>query len=509
MDDSSTYDTIVIGAGLGGLLAALHCLRRGQRVAIIERLAQPGGRFSARAMQGAQVSTGAVHLLPFGSHGGLARMLDTLDVPHVIHDATMFGSFHIRGRQYVIRTPLQLARVLGARQFLTLGRLGATLALRTPASFDRDLSFAVWLAAHGVTLQQTPELYLLFARMCEFALSVDVHDVSQVAVADVLRRMLAAGPPGVPEGGCAAVSEALAQAIRECGGALLLTHEVTALAQERSGVWHLAARNRRRGAEQWFRAHNVLSDIGPQATAHLIVPALLGKEAAGERFSDLRMSASGHVGAEVVTPPPAALGLKVQLLSSLSVIPHCGVMYCLDTRHIAGVVQPSNGDRHLAPPGEHLIVTHQMLRGTDIHVEEAAALADLRQLFGDDLGTRMRILVMSHHRGAWPVNRAVQGQDVGTATRFRGLYLVGDAVKASGYPMTEGVAEGVLALMESLDTASGDTPCAMGARRHTIWKPVRQLADTGRIGWSALRWILGPPRPDAHAKSLGNAVNQR
>ena len=74
-------DVVVIGAGLGGLLAAAQFLRRGRRVVVVERLAHPGGRFTAKTFQGAQVSTGAVHMLPFGSNGELAGMLRLLLFP--------------------------------------------------------------------------------------------------------------------------------------------------------------------------------------------------------------------------------------------------------------------------------------------------------------------------------------------------------------------------------------------------------------------------------------------
>ena len=69
------FDAIVIGAGLGGLLSAAQLLQRGKRVVILERLPHCGGRFTAKTFQGAQISTGAVHMLPFGSSGVLSRTL--------------------------------------------------------------------------------------------------------------------------------------------------------------------------------------------------------------------------------------------------------------------------------------------------------------------------------------------------------------------------------------------------------------------------------------------------
>jgi hypothetical protein len=86
---------------------------------------------------------------------------------------------------------------------------------------------------------------------------------------------------------------------------------------------------------------------------------------------------------------------------------------------------------------------------------------------------------MSQYRGEWPVNRAVQGEDVTPDTRLRGLYLVGDAVKPSGYLMVEGVAQSVNALLDLLDE-KGDE------RHHTPPKPSKNRA---------FHWLVAPPPP--------------
>src|SRR5579864_1165044 len=111
------YDAIIIGAGLGGLLSAAQLLQRGKRVVVLERLAHCGGRFTSKTFQGAQISTGAVHMLPFGSNGVLAGMLRGLAVPHYVYDADVFASFWTHGRQHVCRSLLGVASFMGARQF--------------------------------------------------------------------------------------------------------------------------------------------------------------------------------------------------------------------------------------------------------------------------------------------------------------------------------------------------------------------------------------------------------
>ncbi|MEO7001375.1 MAG: FAD-dependent oxidoreductase, partial [Ktedonobacterales bacterium] len=447
--DERAYDVLVIGAGLGGLLTAAQFLRRGQRVVVVERLAHPGGRFTAKTFKGAQVSTGAVHMLPFGTNGELAAMLRALGVPHRIHDSAVFASFHARGRRYDCRSVLQLAQVFGARQFSEFVKLGYEMLLRAPRPDERTQTYRQWLDRR-VSRAQSPELYAYFERICHFALSVDLDDVYYPEIVETTKNMFRYGAPGIVEGGCAAVTGELERRVTEQGGVILLQHETVAILCEEGANGEQGAatgarvRDKRTGEEITLRAPLVISNIGPDATRHLLATMEAGEDA---------MSGGDP-------QPPGkreAAGLKTHLLSDVSVIPHTGILYCLDTERIAGVVQPSNADRRLAPPGKHLLITHQLMRSDDVNVEREAARADLRRLFGDDFGTKITILTMSQYRGEWPVNRLAQGSDVTPETNIAGLYLVGDAVKPSGYLMVEGVAQSVNALLDTLDA-----PLAVG-----------------------------------------------
>jgi phytoene dehydrogenase-like protein len=478
-DHDDHYDVVVIGAGLGGLLSAAQFLRRGQRVAIVERLVHPGGRFTAKAFHGAQVSTGAVHMLPFGTNGELAAMLRALGVPHHIHDSEVFASFHARGRQYVCRSVLQLAGVFGPRQFAEFVRLGAAMLLRQPRPEERRQTYRDWLDRR-ISHSASPELYAYFERVCHFALSVDLDDVLYPEIVETTKNMFRYGAPGIVEGGCAALTGELERRVVAGGADLRLQHDVVAIEQADGAVSGVRVRNRATGDETLLRAPLVISNIGPWATRRLVAAPAGVAVGVGALDADERIPLPGGEGnmrvPEAAAPRAVASGLKVHLLSDESIIPHRGIMYCLDTERIAGVVQPSNSDRRLAPPGKHLLITHQLMRSDDVNVEREAARADLRRLFGDDFGTKVTILTMSQYRGEWPVNRAVQGEDVTPGTGIAGLYLVGDAVKPSGYLMVEGVAQSVNALLDALD----------GPAAHTPPKPPNKRA---------FRWLVAPPPP--------------
>ncbi len=486
--DSRDYDVVVIGAGLGGLLSGAQFLRRGQRVAIVERLTHPGGRFTAKTFHGAQVSTGAVHMLPFGTNGELAAMLRALGVPHHIHDSEVFASFHVRGRQLVCRSVLQLAGVLGARQFAEFVRLGGAMLLRQPRPEERAQTYRDWLDRR-INRATSPELYAYFERVCHFALSVDLDDVLYPEIVETTKNMFRYGAPGIVDGGCAALTGELERRVVAGGADLRLQHDVIAIEQAEGVVSGVRVRDKQTGEETLLRAPMVISNIGPWATRRLVaVPEGVTAHAGAPGVVSPRERIplpGGAADAEATAPRAVASGLKVHLLSDESIIPHRGIMYCLDTERIAGVVQPSNSDRRLAPPGKHLLITHQLMRGDDVNVEREAARADLRRLFGDDFGTKVTILTMSQYRGEWPVNRAMQGEDVSPATGVAGLYLVGDAVKPSGYLMVEGVAQSVNALLDTLDTVDGPTH-QTPYTPHTPPKPPKRRA---------FRWLVAPPPP--------------
>ena len=481
------YDVVVIGAGLGGLLSAAQFLRRGQRVVVVERLAHPGGRFTAKTFQGAQVSTGAVHMLPFGTNGELAAMLRALGVPHAIHDSEVFASFHVRGQQIVTRSVLQLARVLGARQFGQFARLGYEMLLRPPRPEEREQTYRQWLDQR-ISRAASPELYAYFERVCHFALSVDLDDVLYPEIVETTKNMFRYGAPGIVEGGCAALTGELERRVTSVGGDVLLEHETLSILREDGVATGALARDKRSGELKLLRAPLIISNIGPEATHRL----LRAPHASADGTAETMATTVATTVATTATPRREASGLKTHLLADESVIPHRGIMYCLDTERIAGIVQPSNSDRRLAPPGKHLLITHQLMRSDDVNAEREAARADLRYLFGDDFGEKVRILTMSQYRGEWPVNRKAQGADVSPRTDLAGLYLVGDAVKPSGYLMVEGVAQSVNALLDTLDgwdVADHATPVADVAAPNTPNTPAKPSKRR------AFHWLVAPPPP--------------
>jgi phytoene dehydrogenase-like protein len=483
------YDVIIIGAGLGGLLSAAQLLQRGKRVAIVERLPHSGGRFTAKTFQGAQVSTGALHLIPFGSSGVLARMLRLLHVPHRFFDADVFGSFHVHGKQLHSRGLLGLYKVFGPRQFYWFTLIGYFMFIRRLPNNQLSLPFDQWLE-HHIDVKRNPELAAFFASISRFALSLELHQVSTEEIIKTTKNMLRFGAPGIVEGGCGALSRELERCVLERGGDLHLRYDVMEILQEDNQVTGVRIRNKANGEEVQFLAPLVVSDIGPRATHALLHNRQITQAEVLKRQDQLpgeRSIASEHA--------HEAIGLKVHLLSDVSLIPHKGIMYCLDTQRIAGMVQPTNCDPSLAPAGKHLLISHQVIQSENIEEEKCLALADLRMIFGETFEKHCRILTTSAYRGEWPVNRIAQGTDVPSNTPVHGLYLVGDAVKPSGYLMVEGVAQSVNHLLDLLDVTEGVgaqfiSPSNYAATSHSH-RPRNVISPPSRL--NALRWLWMAP----------------
>jgi phytoene dehydrogenase-like protein len=485
------FDAIVIGAGLGGLLSAAQLLARGKRVIVLERLPHCGGRFTAKTFQGVQVSTGAVHMVPFGSSGVLAQMLRFLQVPHHFFDADVFGSFHVHGKQYRSRGLLGVYQFLGPRQFFWFTRLGYLMFFRSLPRHERNLPFDLWLERH-INVAHNPQLVAFFERISRFALSLELSQVSTEEVVRTTKNMLRFGAPAIVQGGCGALTHQLEQHIVQQHGTIRLSCDVIQILQEQEHISGVCIRQKKSGEESVLLAPLVISDIGPRATNALLQSRRVTQ---AEVLKKRSAQPPEQVDEEEAAPDLAlheAVGLKVHVLSDISLIPHKGIMYCLDTKRIAGIVQPTNSDPDLAPSGKHLLISHQVIQSNNVEEERALALADLRMLFGEAFDTHCRVLTMGTYRGEWPVNRIAQGEDTQCETAIQGLYLVGDAVKPSGYLMVEGVAQSVnrfLDLLDELDRRQNTvqkyaTKALRGHVKHTSYAPSRL---------NPLKWLWKAP----------------
>src|SRR5579859_8050960 len=333
------YDAIIIGAGLGGMLSAVQLLQLGKRVILVERLPHCGGRFTAKTFQGAQISTGAVHMIPFGSSGVLARMLRRLRVPHHVFDADVFASFHVRGKQIRSRGILGTFKVFGLRQFFWFLRVGYLMFFHHLPAHERALPFDQWLARH-INMPRNPELRAYFERISRFALSLELSQVSTDEVIRTTKNMFCFGAPGFVQGGCGALTSELQRALIERGAEVRLLCEAQHILHEENHVTGARVRDKVSGEETILYAPLIVSDLGPRATDALLnnrritqaevlkQAGLVGTRfiASASAFTSTAADEGSDEGADAMNRVPTeiheAIGLKVHMLSDVSLIPH-------------------------------------------------------------------------------------------------------------------------------------------------------------------------------------------
>lgn len=179
--DTTTYDVIVIGAGLAGLAAAQQATRGGASVLVLDGQ-QPGGRARTDEHSGYLFNRGP-HALYLGGHA--QRVLESLGVD-IAGERPSPDSFGSRGGEIAAlpagaRT-LATSKLLGFRGKLAIGSLLGRFA-RIPSADLAAVSVRTWLDTLRLPLD-AEELVLALIRVASYANAPDELS-AEVAVKQV------------------------------------------------------------------------------------------------------------------------------------------------------------------------------------------------------------------------------------------------------------------------------------------------------------------------------------
>ncbi len=384
----------VIGAGLGGLLTAALLSEKGYEVEVFEKLPFFGGRFTNFNYKGYEITTGALHMIPHGSKGPLAKLLKKAGAKIEIVDSKPNGTALYRGEEIVVNRksfPLKSRLMFG---FYYLKNLFREVKLSEVESRLDDFSAKFLRAFLGWSLSVTPsqvtfsEVYPIYEATYEF------------------------GGPGIPVGGCKSVINALIEVIKS-NDCKLERNTVRAIRKENFG---LSVHFYRRESKKF---EVVISDIGPIETC---------------RLTELKLPELSE-----------SRGIKYSIALEEPLIDHTSVMFTLETRRICGINQVTNADPNLGK--KHFLMAHQPMITSNVKFEIAEGLRDLKEILK---GYKYELLAIQSFSDGWPVNRAKIGCDCKNETSIKGLYLVGDGAKGDDIEV-DGIALGVERVVKKIE----------------------------------------------------------
>jgi len=436
---------LVVGAGIGGLTSAARLAQSPHlEVEVTERLSFAGGRFTQHDHDGYAVPTGAVHMIPHGRKGPMAKLLfgkrsnGGLDLRRHGFDflpTTRFAGWMKDGKLRSSNSSFGVMRWFRLRDTLNLPRLLGTRAKRPWQ--DEELDGDAWLRQ-----RYSDDLVDFLDAFSNFAISLRFNQMPASTVVRLLQNAFWLDRPSVPKGGCKGAIVALRKELRQLGVRVRLSHEVTEIlpghSDESTKNHRFAVGLRRRGrpAATWEGYDAIVWNGGHPNLLSALSDDFEVDEAVLKQVK--RTTAVGGIG-------------FVFALDDDIPQRHSGVTMLTETERVGGYVLPTFSEPDLAPEGKHMMVTHQYVPSSDIQSEINKGRDDLFEAIPWLSDHGEELCVHAYHRN-WPCNRSPQGAELPADIGVDGVRLVGDGVKAHGWMMIEGIAANIPAVVNDINS---------------------------------------------------------
>lgn len=209
---AKTYDAIVLGAGIGGMAAALLLAKSGKSVALFEKRPMPGGRLGSSKRGDFTVDYG-VHLISRGEKGPLIQLLDRCDVDHGIEFTKVRPIQSTGGENF--RFPHDLKGRVADEDFDAVIRMVTDVK----AMSDEDTA-----QFDGITLEEFLNGYTTdpFVHACVSQIGfiyccIPEYRLSAGEFARCLKWEAEAHASGYPSGGCVTITDAYMKGLEQYG----------------------------------------------------------------------------------------------------------------------------------------------------------------------------------------------------------------------------------------------------------------------------------------------------
>jgi phytoene dehydrogenase-like protein len=406
VENSLSFDAIVIGAGAGGVSAAARLTLAGYRTLLVESLERLGGHAATREVDGFLLNTGALAIETDGAVAELYKDVGlelNLWIPEP-QTVLLWGkrAFDVDPGQGLSG----LARTFGPRLLKSISSL--VPGLRP----EKGQSTTQWLNH----FTKSKRIHNLVDNVCGAFFAGSGEDVP----AEVLLACLTEGTSfkhiGYTVGGTIEVWKGLAGYVESRGGEVWLNSRVTRLLFNEQGLVS-GAEIERDGKTLTVSANVAISNIGPLNTVRL---------AGGENFP------AGYADSVERATDGAAI-ITIHFASTRPLVEWPGLALIGSSRRMtyAGNFSAPEQKRILRKGDWYLYSaasTPRPARGEfDLATEKQLLIEDIKDYFPGFSPTMILATDVAAHE--WPAQRAVSGYDLPIETPVANLWNVGDGVK--------------------------------------------------------------------------------
>jgi phytoene desaturase len=414
----SDEDVVVIGAGVGGLVAAARLALAGRRPLVLEATQRLGGRFSTVERDGFKLPTGAVAIETSGpfwetfAELGIDPGLQVPDPPVLIH---------VRGRD--LRPGAAVWEHMIKRVTKNAGRIAEGVADGVAGEADEAITLEAW--ARRYTRSRT--VLSLFQSLAASIFTVNADELPAGVFFRNLRETGGYKHFGFAPDGNVAIAEAIADAVTVRGGRVMRGTAATALELEGEHVTAVHA-ERADGTSVRLPARAVVSNAGPRATARLL-EGTRARDAFAHRVKDVQTTSM----------------LAIAFSTREPIIRHPGIWAFTDTERLCNLANLGATCPRLAPEGRTLYEAYGVPRPSvggdyDADAERTKLERDLLRMIPGYAGADV-VMFKAMRGDVAPAQQARPGYDVDVRTPIANLVEVGDGVKPYGWIGTTACAQ--------------------------------------------------------------------
>ena len=406
-----SYEAIIIGSGIGGLMTAAGLARAGKKVLVLEQLGFIGGKYTQLNYQGYAITT-AAWTCP-GVKSRIGRLCTTLEAPIQWITTKEVKS---RGEHWVLtHDGRRFGSTDEAQQALGGGMKGMAQVYRwiadmyDPAiSYPDDMTARQYIERYFPGNQDYVNYVQTIITYCFASQTVDTFSANETkrAIIDALEQMKIWG---TAVGGTSAIVKGLEAVIFGHGGEIVTKTKVESI---------ILADGRAIGVQlkdgRTINASLVVHDAGIKRLLQLV-----GEKNLPEAYVSHLKGAIPAVVAAVI------LGLNRDLLGK-----EHSLLHTMGWERTLNSYAPTFFDPKLAPPGKHLLDVFWVMQPPyDLQYELGLVKGQLREVF-PGFEQAVELEVPMFFRGSWTAEMAHRLGQSGTQrldpiSPIPGLYLVG------------------------------------------------------------------------------------